>query len=139
MDDLWRNGVLIEKEGDQEIQQFKIPEHWTPPPEKSGEKKFEDMDNQGKRPWYSYHPEFKKNYYLGHQLLTEAINVPEDDHGQSFKMIGDFYTVDSKAYKADTQRTSQDMDQHGETYSWKVERHVLIRIYFKGQVLMLHR
>ena len=31
MDDLWRNGVLIEKSNDPPILIFKIPEDWTPP------------------------------------------------------------------------------------------------------------
>ena len=52
MDYPWKNGVLIEKVGDPKISLSKIPEDWTPPPLKSWETKFEDVDNPGK--WHRY-------------------------------------------------------------------------------------
>ena len=52
MGDPWSNGALIEKEGNPTILQFKIPEDWTPPPDKSGETKFEGVDNPEK--WHRY-------------------------------------------------------------------------------------
>ena len=56
MGDPWRNGVIIDKAGNPTISRFNIPEYWTPPPEKSGETKFEDIDKPEKWPCYFYHP-----------------------------------------------------------------------------------
>ena len=52
MNDTWRSGVLIEKAGNPKILRFKIQKNWTPPPLKSGEKKFDEIDNPGK--WYRF-------------------------------------------------------------------------------------
>ena len=82
MDDTWRNGVLIEKVGDTTISRFKIPQDWTPPPLKSGDKKFECIDNPGKWPRFCYFPEFKKNDYIDNQLPTGEMPVLENFHGQ---------------------------------------------------------
>ena len=55
------------------------------------------------------------------------------------KMIEFFSTIDGKAEKSETNIIAQDMEQHEETCSWKVERDVLIGTYFKGKGFMLHR
>ena len=82
---------MFEKAGDPAIKQFKIPDDWMPPPLKSGEKKFEDVENPGKWPWFCYLPEFKRNYYIGHQLPTRAIPVPEDVHDPQYPKYWDFF------------------------------------------------
>ena len=43
---------------------------------KSGEIKFEDVEKPGKWPRFCYHPYFKKNGYIGHQLPIGAMFVP---------------------------------------------------------------
>ena len=48
------------------------------------------------------------------------------------QMVGSFYKMDRKAEKSETQRIEQDMEQHGSTFSRKVEMGVLIGTYFKG-------
>ena len=45
--------------------------------------------------------------------------------------IGSFSTMGEKTEKAETQRTVQEMEQHGSSCSWKIERVVLIGTYFK--------
>ena len=42
------------------------------------------------------------------------------------KIVGIFSAMDGKAEKAETQRIAQDMEQHEENCSRKVERYVLI-------------
>ena len=43
---------MIEKAVDPKTSKFNIQEDWTPPPLKSGDNFFEDVDNPGKCPWY---------------------------------------------------------------------------------------